>query len=62
MQTSKYFMTTHSDYLIKELNTLIMLNQKTGHVKNIQIEYGYEDIGKFLNPDKVKFVYDCKRR
>ncbi|BCL67080.1 hypothetical protein Hhaem_07930 [Haemophilus haemolyticus] len=55
----KVFMTTHSDYLIKELNTLIMLNQKTGHVKNIQIEYGYEDM-EILNPDKVNLYMTAK--
>lgn len=55
----KVFMTTHSDYLIKELNTLIMLNQKTEHTKKIQIEYGYEDM-EILNPEKVNLYMTAK--
>ncbi len=37
----KVFVTTHSDYLIKELNTLIMLNQDKPHLKRIAEEEGY---------------------
>lgn len=37
----KVFMTTHSDYIIKELNTLIMLNQQTEHTKLMQEKYKY---------------------
>jgi hypothetical protein len=55
----KVFMTTHSDYLIKELNTLIMLNQKTEHTKKIQTEYGYEDM-EILNPEKVNLYMTAK--
>ena len=40
----KVFITTHSDYLIKEINTLIMLNQRTEHTKRVQQQYGYEDV------------------
>ena len=39
----KVFMTTHSDYLVKEINTLIMLNQKSEHTKEIQKKFEYED-------------------
>jgi predicted ATPase len=39
----KVFITTHSDYLIKEFNTLIMLNQKTEHTRKIQMKYKYDD-------------------
>lgn len=39
----KVFITTHSDYLIKEFNTLIMLAQRTEHTKAVQTRYGYED-------------------
>ncbi|WP_373746430.1 AAA family ATPase [Neisseria dentiae] len=46
------FMTTHSDYLVKELNTLIMLNQQTEHTKKVQEQYGYLD-SELLNPDNV---------
>lgn len=30
----KVFMTTHSDYIIRELNTLILLNSDKNHVKS----------------------------
>jgi predicted ATPase len=39
----KVFITTHSDYLIKEFNTLIMLNQRTEQTRKIQQEYQYDD-------------------
>ncbi len=37
----KVFITTHSDYIIKELNTLIMLNHDKPHLKRIAQEEGY---------------------
>ena len=37
----RVFITTHSDYIIKELNTLIMLNQDSPHLKKILEEEGY---------------------
>ena len=37
----KVFMTTHSDYIIKELNTLIMLNHDKPHLKRIKEQEGY---------------------
>lgn len=49
----KVFITTHSDYLIKELNTLIMLNQFTAHTKIVQNKYGYEDC-ELIDPDRVR--------
>jgi hypothetical protein len=36
------FITTHSDYIIKELNTLIMLNQDLPHVEKIIAKEGYQ--------------------
>lgn len=48
----KVFMTTHSDYLIKELNTLIILNQCTEHTKKIQKKYEYSN-HELLNHEKV---------
>jgi len=38
----KVFITTHSDYIIKELNTLIMLNRDTPHLKKIAENEGYK--------------------
>ena len=49
----KVFITTHSDYLVKELNTLIMLNQRTEHTRVVQQQHGYEDT-ELLNPAKVR--------
>lgn len=39
----KVFITTHSDYIIKELNTLIMLNQDNPYIKEIAIKEGYKE-------------------
>ena len=36
------FVTTHSDYIVKELNTLIMLNQDKHYLKKIAQEEGYQ--------------------
>jgi ABC-type multidrug transport system ATPase subunit len=49
----KVFITTHSDYIIKELNTLIMLDHGKPHLKRIAEKEGY---GKeeLLSSDRVK--------
>jgi len=39
----KVFITTHSDYIIKELNTLIMLNSNEQYIQSIKSEEGYKD-------------------
>ena len=49
----KVFITTHSDYIIKELNTLIMLNHDKPHLKRIAEENGYQD-SELIRSDKVK--------
>lgn len=49
----KVFITTHSDYLVKELNTLIMLNQRTEHTRSVQQKYRYDD-AELLDPTKVR--------
>ena len=38
----RVFVTTHSDYIVKELNTLIMLNQDKPYLKQIATEEGYQ--------------------
>lgn len=38
----KVFMTTHSDYIVKEINTLLLLNQKGDSFKKIAAEEHYE--------------------
>jgi predicted ATPase len=49
----KIFITTHSDYLVKELNTLIMLNQRTAHTLAVQQQYGYAD-AELLDPSRIR--------
>ena len=49
----KVFITTHSDYIIKELNTLIMLNHDKPHLKRVAEENGYQD-SELINADQVK--------
>lgn len=52
------FVTTHSDYFVKELNSLIMFNQKTKAIRVIAHEAKYEE-AEFLDPDAVG-LYICK--
>jgi hypothetical protein len=49
----KVFITTHSDYIIKELNTLIMLNQDKPHLKRIAENEGYKK-EEIISPDRIK--------
>lgn len=53
----KVFITTHSDYIIKELNALIMLSQDKKYLKKIQKEEGFKD-EELLSSEKVK-VYEA---
>ena len=54
----KVFITTHSDYIIKELNTLIMLNQNKQYLKKIMQNEKYSE-AELLCADRVK-VYIAK--
>lgn len=49
----KVFITTHSDYIIKEFNTLIMLNSDKPHIKKIAKEEGYNK-NEFITAKQVK--------
>jgi ABC-type transporter Mla maintaining outer membrane lipid asymmetry ATPase subunit MlaF len=49
----KVFITTHSDYLVKEINTLIMLNQRSDHTRRVQQQHGYQD-SELLDPTRVR--------
>lgn len=49
----KVFTTTHSDYIIKELNTLIMLNHDKPHLKRIAENEGYKP-EELISSDKIK--------
>ncbi len=55
----KVFITTHSDYIVKELNTLIMLNQDKPHLKRVAKENGYQD-SELISADQVK-VYVAEK-
>ena len=46
-------MTTHSDYIIKEFNTLLMLNQKHTHLTQLMRDEGYGD-GELLSASRVR--------
>lgn len=46
------FITTHSDYIIKEFNTLIMLAQRKPHMEKVREAQGYK-IDELLTPEKV---------
>ncbi len=49
----KVFITTHSDYIVKELNTLIMLNQGGERLEALAKREGYKP-SELLNPGKAK--------
>ncbi len=55
----KVFVTTHSDYIVKELNTLIMLNHDKPHIKRVAEENGYQQ-SELINADQVK-VYVAEK-
>ena len=55
----KVFITTHSDYIVKELNTLIMLNHDKPHLKRVAEENGYQD-NELIKADQVK-VYVAEK-
>jgi len=49
----KVFITTHSDYIIKELNTLIMLNQQDERIRKLAKREKYKE-SELLDHKKVK--------
>ncbi len=49
----KVFITTHSDYIVKELNTLIMLDRDQAHLKRIAEKEGYRT-EELISADKIK--------
>jgi AAA domain, putative AbiEii toxin, Type IV TA system len=52
------FISTHSDYIVKEFNTLIMLSQRTQAISAIAVEAGYAE-HCFLSLDQVR-LYSCE--
>ena len=55
----KVFIVTHSDYIIKEINTLIMLNQDKPHCKRIAKENCYNDT-ELLTASQIR-SYETKK-
>ena len=55
----KVFITTHSDYIVKELNTLIMLKCRKPHLEEIAKKNGYDQDTEAINANQVK-VYTAK--
>ena len=55
----KVFITTHSDYIVKEFNTLIMLNHDKPHLKRVAEENGYQD-SELINVEQIK-VYIAEK-
>jgi hypothetical protein len=49
----KIFVTTHSDYLVRELNTLLMLKGEAEHLKKIAKKNGYTE-NELLTPDQIR--------
>ncbi len=56
----KVFITTHSDYIIKELNTLIMLSNETSLSQQICEDEGYKP-GEVIAADKIR-VYIAEKK
>jgi AAA15 family ATPase/GTPase len=56
----KVFITTHSDYIIKELNTLIMLNRDSSALEKIREQYKYQQ-DELLPYDKIR-VYIAEQK
>ena len=49
----KVFITTHSDYIIKELNTLIMLNHDKPYLRRLAEKEGYRQ-AELLSADQIR--------
>jgi hypothetical protein len=52
----KVFITTHSDTIVREFNTLIMLSRNLPHAANIREKNGY-DVNEMLDPGRVRLYY-----
>jgi hypothetical protein len=49
----KIYITTHSDYIVKELNTLIILNRRNKNSDDVMKQYGYSE-KEILDPNRVR--------
>ena len=48
----RVFITTHSDYIIKEFNTLLLLNKQDQHIKELAEREGYQT-SELLKPEQL---------
>ncbi|MFU0421770.1 AAA family ATPase, partial [Acinetobacter baumannii] len=48
----RVFMTTHSDYIIRELNTLVMLSCDKPHIQKVRDKFNYDD-NDFIKPENI---------
>lgn len=48
----RVILSTHSDYLVKEFNNLLMLSKRPPNLEQLMEKYGYEE-GQILRPDDV---------
>jgi len=58
----KVFVTTHSDYIIKELNTLIMFNQDRPHLSNLMNKKSYSKAELISTKQLRVYVAEKKRK
>ena len=52
----KVFITTHSDYITREFNTLIMLGRDEEHISEVRAKFEYTE-NEFLKSDEVSMSY-----
>lgn len=57
----KVFITTHSDYIVKELNTLIMLNSRKKGLRHFMSRHGYHE-NELFAADNVKVYFTRRTR
>lgn len=50
------FITTHSDYIVREVNTLVAFHKQTDHTKRIAQKFGYA-ADEHIAPDDVALYY-----
>ena len=55
----KIFVTTHSDYILREINNLILLNGESPHLMNIVKNEGYNKI-ELIKADDIRIYTACR--
>lgn len=57
----RLLVSTHSDYIIRELNNLIMLSNKNVQTKNINEELGYSKSDQIAQDQIAAYLFDYKK-